>query len=87
MSHDEEYIAALLRALPPAPPGWVAAASELPIARRALGEIETWLADHPERATQTAALEAALEQVGFEPTPELVEAVRRELGRAAPPAD
>jgi ferric-dicitrate binding protein FerR (iron transport regulator) len=87
MPHDEEHIAALLRSLPPAPPGWVAAASELPIARRALAEIETWLADHPEHAAQTAALEAALEQAGFEPTPGLLDAVRRELGRAAPPAD
>jgi ferric-dicitrate binding protein FerR (iron transport regulator) len=86
MPYDEEHIAALLRALPPAPPGWVAAASELPIARRALREIETWLADHPEHAAQTAALEKALEQAGFEPTPELVDAVRRELGRTAPPA-
>jgi hypothetical protein len=84
MPHDEEHIAALLRALPPAPPGWVAAASELPTARRALAEIETRLATDPARAAQTAALEAALEQAGFEPTPELVDAVRRELGRTTP---
>jgi hypothetical protein len=87
MPQDEEHIAALLRALPPAPPGWVAAASELPIARRALADIEARLADDPARAAQTAELEAALEQAGYEPTPGLLDAVRRELGRAAGPAD
>jgi hypothetical protein len=86
MPYDEERIAELLRALPPAPAGWVAAASERPTALRALDGIEAWLADQPEHAGQTAALEQALQRAGFEPTPELVDAVRRELGRKAPPA-
>ena len=84
MSYDEEHIAALLRALPPPPPGWIDAAAELPAARRALAEIEQRLSDEPGRRAKTEELEAALAEAGYEPTPELVEALRRELRR--PPA-
>jgi hypothetical protein len=77
---DEEDIGRLLGSLPPAPEGWVAAAAELPRARRALGDIEARLADEPARAAETADLERALAEAGYEPTPELVRAVQRRLG-------
>src|SRR5436305_13285446 len=37
--HDEERLAELLRALPPAPEAWIKAAQELPLARLELDEI------------------------------------------------
>ena len=37
--YDEEHLARLIRALPPAPEGWVRAAQELPLARTQLDEI------------------------------------------------
>src|ERR687888_535672 len=37
--YEEEQLAALLRALPPAPEGWVKAAQQLPRARREMDEI------------------------------------------------
>ena len=80
MRLDEEDIGRLLAALPPAPTGWVAAAAELPRARRALGAIEAELAGEPERAEATARLERALAEAGVEPTPELLRAVRRRIG-------
>jgi hypothetical protein len=83
MRHDEEQLGHLLGTLPPAPPGWVAAAAELPRARRALADIEAQLlAGEPERAALTARLEQALAEAGCEPTPELVRAIRRRLHEA-----
>jgi hypothetical protein len=82
MAFDEDRIALLLGALPPAPPAWVAAAIELPRARRALADIEPLLADDERRHAQIEELEKALEQAGYEPTPALVRAVRRGLGLA-----
>jgi hypothetical protein len=76
----EEDIGRLLGALPPAPAGWVTAASELPRARRALAAIEAELAGEPERAAMTERLERALAEAGVDPTPELVRAIRRRLG-------
>lgn len=76
---NEEDIGRLLATLPPAPPGWVAAAAELPRARRALASIEDELAGEPERAAVTERLERALAQAGVEPTPELIRALRRRL--------
>jgi hypothetical protein len=83
MPDDEERIAGLLGALPPAPAGWVAAAVELPLARRALAGIERQFAGEQAREAQTARLEEALALAGYEPTPALVRAVRRELQRPA----
>jgi hypothetical protein len=79
MSHGEEQIGRLLGLLPPAPQGWVAAAAELPRARRALADIDGRFAGEAERAAATARLEQALAEAGYEPTPELVRAVRRSL--------
>jgi hypothetical protein len=80
ISPDEEQLGRLIGALPPAPEGWAAAAAELPRARVALAGIETELAGEADRAAATARLERALAEAGHEPTPELVRAVRRELG-------
>jgi hypothetical protein len=79
----EEQLGRLLGTLPPAPEGWVAAAAELPRARRALAGIEAELAGELGRPTATARLERALAEAGHEPTPALVRAVRRGLGRTA----
>ena len=79
MPLGEEDIGRLLGSLPPAPAGWVAAAAELPRARRALAAIEAELAGEPERAALTERLERALAEAGVEPTPELVRALRRKL--------
>ena len=82
MPYDEEHLAELLGLLKPAPLGWVEAAAELPAARRALAEIGPRLLEGvQERAVQTAALEAALREAGYEPTAGLVTAVRRGLER------
>jgi hypothetical protein len=81
MHRDEEDIGRLLGSLPPAPQGWVAAAAELPRARRALADLESKLAGERARAVETARLERALAEAGYEPKAELLRAVRRELGR------
>jgi hypothetical protein len=78
--YDEERLGELLRALPPAPRGWVEAAQELPLARKGLDDIVARAeADAAFRARLLADLESALEAEGFEPDPALVEAVRRRL--------
>ena len=75
-----ERLAELLRALPPAPPGWVQAAQELPLARAGLDAIVARAeADAEFRAALVADLEAALVQAGFAWEPRLAEAVRRRL--------
>jgi hypothetical protein len=81
MSHDEEAIGRLIGTLPPAPQGLVAAAAELPRARRALASIELELSGETDRAAETARLEQALAEAGVEPTPQILRAVRRELER------
>jgi hypothetical protein len=81
----EERLAVLLAELPPAPEDWVAAAQELPAARRALAELEERILDGAEdRAQVSADLEAALARAGIESTPPLAAAVRRGLD-ARPP--
>jgi hypothetical protein len=74
---DEERLARLIRALPPAPEGWVRAAQELPLARAELDEIVARAeADAEFRQRLVAGLEAALEAEGYERDPQLVEALR-----------
>jgi hypothetical protein len=76
----EELLGELLAMLPPAPAGWVAAARELPSARRALEEIDQRVLSGAEsRARETAELEAALQRAGLDPSPERVAALRRLL--------
>lgn len=78
MSYDEERLADLIAALPPAPEGWVEAAQELPLARRELDEIVARAeADAEFRRRLVADLEAALAAEGYEPDPTVVEALRR----------
>jgi len=75
-----ERLAELLRALPPAPQGWVTAAQELPLARSRLDEIVARAeADAEFRAALVADLEAALAAAGIHSEPRLAEALRRRL--------
>ena len=74
---DEERLARLIRALPPAPDGWVRAAQELPLARTQLDDIVGRAeADAEFRKRLVADLEAALEAEGYERDPAVVEALR-----------
>ncbi len=78
--YDEEELAALVRALPPAPPSWVAAAAELPRTREELEQLLPRIEqDARFRAELTRDLERALEQAGFEPEPSLVAELRWRL--------
>jgi hypothetical protein len=78
--HDEERLAALISALPPAPEAWVRAAQELPAARAGLDEIVARAeADAAFRAIVLEDLEAALRAEGYEPASPLVDELRRRL--------
>jgi hypothetical protein len=79
-AHDEERIANLLRLLRPAPEAWVRAAQELPLALRGLDDIvERARADERFRRALIADLEAGLAAEGFEPDPQVVDALRRRI--------
>lgn len=81
--YDEERLAALLRALPPAPEGWVQAAQELPAARLQLDELVARAeADAEFRKALIADLEAALAAEGYEPAEQTVEELRRRLSES-----
>jgi hypothetical protein len=74
---EEERLARLIRALPPAPVGWVRAAQELPFAQPELDEIVARAeADAAFRQRLVADLEAALEAEGYEPDRAVVAALR-----------
>jgi hypothetical protein len=74
---DEERLARLIGALPPAPEAWVLAAQELPLARTQLDEIVARAeADATFREKLIADLEEALELEGYERDPAVVEALR-----------
>jgi hypothetical protein len=76
-AYDEERLARLIRALPPAPEGWVRAAQELPLARTQLDDIVARAeADAEFQQRLVADLEAALEVEGYERDHRLVEALR-----------
>src|SRR6187200_3355405 len=78
--YDEESLAELLRALPPAPEAWVIAAQELPLVRGSIDElVERAKADAEFREALFADFETALESAGYEPTPRLVESLRLRL--------
>ena len=80
--YDEESLAELLRALPPAPEHWVIAAQELPLARSGLDElVERARADAEFRRALFADFEAALSQAGLEPSPRMVASLRARLTR------
>jgi len=66
MTLDQDRIAQLLGALPPAPEAWVRAAQELPRARQELDEIVARAeADARFRAALIADLESALAAEGY----------------------
>ena len=74
---DEERLARLITALPPAPEPWVRAAQELPQAKAELDEIVARAERDAEfRAQLVADLEAALAADGYEPSPALVHLAR-----------
>lgn len=74
---DEERLAQLIRALPPAPAPWVRSAQELPVMRAELDQIVARAeADVEFRARLVADLEAALEAEGYERTPRVLEELR-----------
>jgi hypothetical protein len=78
--HDEERLAKLVGALPPAPEGWVKAAQELPRARREMDDIVARAeADQEFRAAVMADLEAALEAAGYDIDRSLLPALRDRL--------
>lgn len=80
---NEERLAELLRALPPAPEAWVRAAKELAPARRTLDEIVTRAeADAHFRQALLADLESALAAEGYESPPSVVDALRERLRSA-----
>jgi hypothetical protein len=75
---DEERLARLIRALPPAPEAWVRAAQELPVAQTELDEIVARAeADAAFRKRLIADLEGALQAEGYERDPAVVEALAR----------
>jgi hypothetical protein len=79
-SYDEERIAELLAALPPAPEAWVRAAQELPSARREMDEIVARAeADQRFRQAAIANLEAALAAEGYDVDEKLLPALRERL--------
>ena len=74
---DEERLALLIRALPPAPEPWVRSAQELAVVRAELDEIVARAeADVEFRTRLEADLEAALEAEGFERAPRVLEELR-----------
>jgi len=77
---NEERLADLIAALPPAPEAWVQAACELPAASAAIDQIvERALAAQEARATVIADLESALREAGVEPRRQLVDRLRERL--------
>jgi len=78
--YDEERLGELLRALPPAPEGWVRAAQELPRSRQELDDIVARaVADEAFRQALIDDLEHALRDVGLEPESLPLEELRRRL--------
>jgi hypothetical protein len=79
-TYDESRLAELLRALPPAPEGWVLAAQELPRVRRELDDIVARAeADAEFRQALIRDLEAALRGEGYEPDLMPLDELRRRL--------
>ncbi|HYY33371.1 MAG TPA: hypothetical protein VE693_07275 [Gaiellaceae bacterium] len=79
--YDEQRLGELLRALPPAPEGWVRAAQELPRVRRELDDIvERAVADAEFRRALIEDLESALRSEGYEPGVMPLDELRRRLG-------
>jgi hypothetical protein len=81
-TYNDERLGELLRLLPPAPTGWVTAAQELPMARVKLDAlVERAEADAAFQASVVADLETAIRATGVEPSPVVVEHLRKRLAR------
>jgi hypothetical protein len=81
---DEEKLARLLAALPPAPPAWIEAAAALPQTRRDADRIVALAeADQEFQRAASADLAAALRNAGYEPSEALLAAIRERLHRHA----
>jgi hypothetical protein len=81
-TYNEERLGELLRMLPPAPVGWVAAAQQLPFARIQLDAlVQRAEADAAYRASVVADLELALRAVGVEPRPAVIDHLRKRLAQ------
>jgi hypothetical protein len=79
-AYDEQRLAKLIGALPPAPEAWVRAAQELPFARGQMDEIVARAeADVAFRQRLIADLEGALAAEGYERDPAVVAALRVRL--------
>jgi hypothetical protein len=79
-AYDEQRLAELIKALPPAPQAWVEAAQELPLARATLDDIVAKAeADLAFRAALIADLEDALRLEGYEPETLPLDELRRRL--------
>jgi hypothetical protein len=75
---DQDRLAELIAALPPAPEAWVRAAQELPYARETLdGLVARAEADAEFRRALIADLESALQAEGVEPVEPIVSELRR----------
>jgi len=74
---NEDRLADLIGALPPAPEAWVRAAQELPLARTEIDAIVARAETDAEfRQALIADLEATLAQEGYEPERPLLDALR-----------
>jgi hypothetical protein len=83
MKYDEESLAELLGALPPAPDAWVRAAQQLPALRRTIDElVERAIRDAEFRKALNTDLERALAAAGYAPDPPLLAVVRAALETA-----
>lgn len=75
---NEERLAELLALLKPAPAGWIEAAAQLPRLRVVLDDIVARAeADAELRTALIADLEATLAREGVEPSPRVVEELRK----------
>lgn len=79
-AYDEQRLAELIKALPPAPQAWVEAAQVLPLVRGRLDEIVARAeADLAFRDALVANLEEALRLEGYEPETIPLDELRRRL--------
>ena len=79
-AYDEQRLAELIKALPPAPEAWVQAAQELPLARERLDDIVARAeADLAFRDALIADLEETLKLEGYEPGTIPLDELRRRL--------
>jgi hypothetical protein len=79
-AYDEQRLAELIKALPPAPQAWVEAAKVLPLVRGRLDDIVARAeADLAFRDALVANLEEALRLEGYEPETIPLDELRRRL--------